>query len=129
MHPLAARRPAHPGDSREILAEDAVCLLDVPVHKTGTAFTKPVDLIVGQAIEAWQALRPSQPKRLDRKTKEHVDMLFSVRAQPVAKDYINTPSSRRCARPASPPPTSAATSPATEPAPPSPASSTTPRSR
>ena len=22
---------------------DAVCLLDVPAHKTGTAFTKPVD--------------------------------------------------------------------------------------
>jgi len=37
------------GDSREILAEDAVCLLDVPVHKTGTTFTKPVDPIVGQA--------------------------------------------------------------------------------
>jgi integrase len=78
-----------PGDSREILAEDAVCLLDVPVHKTGTAFTKPVDPIVGQAIEAWQALRPDQPKRLDRKTAERVDMLFSVRAQPVAKEYIN----------------------------------------
>ena len=77
------------GDSREILAEDAVCLLDVPVHKTGTAFTKPVDPIVGQAIEAWQALRPDQPKRLDRKTGERVDMLFSVRAQPVAKEYIN----------------------------------------
>jgi integrase len=77
------------GDSREILAEDAVCLLDVPVHKTGTAFTKPVDPLLGQAIEAWQALRPSQPKRLDRKTKEHVHMLFSVRAQPVAKVYIN----------------------------------------
>ena len=78
-----------PGDSRDILAEDAVCLLDVPVHKTGTAFTKPVDPIVGQAIEAWQALRPEQPKRLDRKTAERVDMLFSVRAQPVAKEYIN----------------------------------------
>ena len=78
-----------PGDSHDILAEDAVCLLDVPVHKTGTAFTKPVDPIVGQTIEAWQAVRPSQPKRLDRKTGERVDMLFSVRAQPVAKDYIN----------------------------------------
>jgi integrase len=57
-----------PADSREILAEDAVCLLDVPVHKTGTAFTKPVDPIVGQAIETWQALRPAQPRRTDRKT-------------------------------------------------------------
>ena len=78
-----------PGDSKEVLAADAVCLLDVPVHKTGTAFTKPVDPLVGQAIEAWQLLRPQQPKRLDRKTSEHVDLLFSVRAHPVAKNYIN----------------------------------------
>ena len=78
-----------PADSKEVLAQDAVCLLDVPVHKTGTAFTKPVDPLVGQAIEAWQLLRPTQPKRLDRKTSEQVDLLFSVRAHPVAKNYIN----------------------------------------
>jgi integrase len=78
-----------PGDSPDVLAEEAVCLLDVPVHKTGTAFTKPVDPLVGQAIEAWQALRPEQPHTFDRKTNEHVDMLFAVRAQPVAKSYIN----------------------------------------
>jgi integrase len=78
-----------PGNSADVLADDAVCLLDVPVHKTGTAFTKPVDPIVGQAIEAWQALRPGQPRRADRKTGEHADMLFSVRAHPVARDYIN----------------------------------------
>jgi integrase len=78
-----------PGNSREILAADAVCLLDIPVNKTGTAFTKPVDPIIGQAIEAWQALRPAQPPRLDRKTSEHVDLLFSVRAHPVGKTYIN----------------------------------------
>ncbi|MGH3422474.1 MAG: tyrosine-type recombinase/integrase, partial [Streptosporangiaceae bacterium] len=77
------------GDDPRVLARDAVCLLDVPVHKTGTAFTKPVDPIVGQAIEAWQALRPVQPSRLDRKTGEHADILFSVRAHPVARDYIN----------------------------------------
>jgi integrase len=77
------------GDAADVLAGDAVCLLDVPVHKTGTAFTKPVDPIVGQAIETWQARRPGQPSRLDRKTGEHVDLLFCVRAQPVAKDYIN----------------------------------------
>jgi integrase len=77
------------GDAAGVLAEDAVCLLDVPVHKTGTAFTKPVDPIVGQAIEAWQALRPAQPSRLDRKTGEHANILFSVRAHPVARDYIN----------------------------------------
>jgi integrase len=123
----------HPicGDSREVLAGQAVCLLDVPVHKTGTAFTKPVDPIVGQAIEAWQALRPTQPQRLDRKTNERIDLLFSIRAHPVAKNYINrTIIPALCApRPQCPPPTSAATSPATGPARPSPASSTTPRNR
>jgi integrase len=77
------------GDSADILAEDAVCLLDVPVHKTGTAFTKPIDPIVGQAIDVWQALRPAQPARTDRKTGEQANMLFSVRAHPVARDYIN----------------------------------------
>jgi len=78
-----------PGDSADILAEDAVCLLDVPVSRTGTAFTKPVDPVTGQAMEAWQARRPGQPRRLDRKTSEHVDLLFCVRAHPVAKTYIN----------------------------------------
>ena len=61
-----------PGDSARVLARDAVCLLDIPTHKTGTAFTKPVDPLLGQAIEAWQAVRPAQPKMTDRKTGERV---------------------------------------------------------
>ncbi len=77
------------GDARDVLAVDAVCLLDVPVHKTGTAFTKPVDPLLGQAIEAWQTERPPQPATIDRKTGERVDPLFAVRAQPVARTYIN----------------------------------------
>lgn len=43
--------------------DSAVCLLDVPAHKTGTAFTKPVDPLLGQAINAWETLRPRQPKQ------------------------------------------------------------------
>jgi integrase len=77
------------GDARDVLAADAVCLLDVPVHTTGTAFTKPVDPLVGQAIEAWQTVRPTQPATRDRKTGERVDPLFAVRGQPVARTYIN----------------------------------------
>jgi integrase len=76
-------------DSDQVLARDAVCLLDVPTHKTGTAFTKPVDPLLGQAIEAWQAVRPGQPKMLDRKTAERVDYLFAFRARRVANTYIN----------------------------------------
>ena len=78
-----------PGDAPDVLADEAICLLDVPVHKTGTAFTKPVDPLLGQALELWQSIRPEQPKTLDRKTSEYVDILFAIRGHPVAKDYIN----------------------------------------
>ncbi|MEV0623944.1 tyrosine-type recombinase/integrase [Nonomuraea sp. NPDC050404] len=76
-------------DSDEVLARDAVCLLDVPTHKTGTAFTKLVDLLLCQAMAAWQAVRPTQPKLLDRKTGEQVDFLFVFRARGVSKTHIN----------------------------------------
>jgi integrase len=78
-----------PGDSTEVLAQDAVCLLDIPTHKTGTAFTKPVDPLLGKAIEVWQTVRPDQPKMLDRKTGELADFLFALRARHVGKTYIN----------------------------------------
>ena len=77
------------GDSDRVLARDAVCLLDVPVHKTGTAFTKPVDPILGQTLDAWQAMRPSQPQCLDRRTGERVDALFAFRARRISSSYIN----------------------------------------
>jgi integrase len=70
-------------------ARDRVCLLDVPAHKTGTPFTKPVDALVGQAIEAWQAVRPGQPPLPDRRTGERVALLFCLRATRVARDYVN----------------------------------------
>jgi len=80
---------ALPGDSDETLDQDSVCLLDVPVHKTGTAFTKPVDPILGQAIATWEAVRPTQPAVLDRKTSERVHLLFSYRAQSIGRQYLN----------------------------------------
>ena len=80
---------AIPGDSSQILARDAVCLLDVPTNKTGTAFTKPVDPILGHALDAWQALRPSQPHLVDRRTGEQIDPLFAIRARRVCTHYIN----------------------------------------
>jgi len=57
-------------------SESTVCFLDVPVNKTGTAFTKPVDSVVGQAINAWEKVRPAQAKLCDLKTGEMVDFLF-----------------------------------------------------
>lgn len=73
----------------ETLPQRAVCLLEVPVHKTGTAFTKPVDPVVGEAIEVWEKTRPVQPPAVDRKTGELVNVLFCYRARPVPREYLN----------------------------------------
>ncbi|GAA3803651.1 hypothetical protein GCM10022226_24300 [Sphaerisporangium flaviroseum] len=72
-----------------MLARDAICLLDVPTHKTGTSFTKPIDPLMGEAIQAWQAIRPAQPKMVDRRTGEQADFLFAFRARRVPATYIN----------------------------------------
>jgi integrase len=69
--------------------QPAVCLLDVPVNKTTTAFTKPVDQLVGQAIQAWEAARPAQPRFEDRRTGERVDMLLAYRGAQLGEKYIN----------------------------------------
>jgi integrase len=73
----------------EALPETAICLLDIPVNKTGTAFTKPVDPLVGKAILGWEQVRPMQPAFPDRKTGQMVDFLFCYRARPVPREYIN----------------------------------------
>ena len=65
------------------------CLLHVPVHKTGTAFVKPVDSIVGREIEAWEKARPEQPLLLDVKTGELVHFLFVYRTRQVSDRYLN----------------------------------------
>ena len=66
-----------------------MCLLDVPVNKTTTAFTKPVDRIVGDAVKAWELERPTQPAALDEKTGELVHFLFSVRCARFSPSYLN----------------------------------------
>jgi integrase len=71
------------------VSSQSICVLDIPVNKTGTDFTKPVDPHVGRAIEAWAAVRLSQPKCRDRKTGEWVDLLFTHRARPMRREIIN----------------------------------------
>ena len=53
--------------SAQKAASPVICLLDIPVNKTSTAFTKPVDPVVGEAIRAWEVERPVQPVALDDK--------------------------------------------------------------
>jgi len=73
----------------EVLPKDAVCLLDVPVNKTSAAFTKPVDRVVGEAIDQWERLRPAQPPRIDPKTGTRIHYLFFYRGRGVGLAYLN----------------------------------------
>lgn len=66
-----------------------ICLLDVPVHKTGAAFTKPVDAVVGEAVAAWEKVRSAQAPMLDHKTGEMVHFLFIYRGRWMGKAYLN----------------------------------------
>lgn len=83
------RWQADVGSAGERRRDGSVCLLDVPAHKTGTTFTKPVDPLVGEAIAAWQAVRPDQPAIVDPRTGELVELLFCYRARPFDKAYLN----------------------------------------
>ncbi|GBR55386.1 transposase [Neokomagataea thailandica NBRC 106555] len=65
------------------------CLLDVPVNKTSRAFTKPVDPIVGTAIEKWEAERLPHPYSVDDKTGERVNWLFVYKGRRMGAAYIN----------------------------------------
>ena len=74
---------------QEDAQRDRVCLLSVPVNKTGTAYSKPVDKLVGEAIVAWERERPTQPRLVDAKTGELVDFLFLFRFRQVGYGYLN----------------------------------------
>ena len=67
----------------------AVCLLDVPVTKTGGAFTKPVDRLVGDAIGRWEEVRPAHLPLIGHKTGERVDLLFAYRGHRLGSGYVN----------------------------------------
>ena len=72
-----------------VSGDDATCLLDVPTHKTGASYTKPVDPLVGEAIALWKAKRPPQPLLLDAKTAESVAVLYCFRGRRVPPCYLN----------------------------------------
>ena len=69
--------------------DDATCLLDVPTHKTGGSYTKPVDPLVGKAFAVWEAQRKPQPLFIDRKTGERVALVFAWRGRSLATQYFN----------------------------------------
>jgi hypothetical protein len=77
-------------ETGEILAQDAVCFLDVPLNKTMPAYTKAVHPLVGKRIHEWEQVRPrEQLPVVDSKTGEVVQLLFFYRGTRVWTGYIN----------------------------------------
>jgi integrase len=76
--------------TNEVLPKDSVCMLLVPANKTSPTFVKPVDRVVGEAIEAWEQVRTDTPLMLDKKTGENVYFLFAHRTKPTGLQFINT---------------------------------------
>jgi integrase len=66
-----------------------ICLLRVPQNKTSGPFTKPVDPVVGQLIDAWKLVRSPQPDIEDRKTRRRRQHLFTHRGQIFGPTYLN----------------------------------------
>jgi len=75
--------------TEQTLHRDTICFLEVPVNKTGRAFTKPVDRLVGEAIAAWEKVRQQQSKLTDSKTRELVDFLFLDEMRRVSLRYLD----------------------------------------
>src|SRR5205807_4672375 len=69
--------------------DGATCLLDVPTHKTGGSYTKPVDPLVGEFIAECERQRRPQPTFVDRKTGERVVLLFAWRGRALTPLYFN----------------------------------------
>jgi integrase len=84
------QRNGSPGAASEhVHGDDATCLVDVPIHKTGASFTKPVDPLVGEFIARWEERRPMQPLLVDRKTGARFAALFCFRGRAIPTQYIN----------------------------------------
>lgn len=75
---------------RKEASGERVCFLDVPVNKTGSAFTKPVPAVVGERIAEWERLRPKDQRPAVGETTGGMEhFLFSYRNRRLPKGYLN----------------------------------------
>lgn len=73
----------------ETTPRNAACLLEVPAHKLHPPFAKPVDSVVGEAIQLWERRRPTAPALLDEKVGEEVHYLFVYRRRYLGRQFLN----------------------------------------
>jgi integrase len=71
------------------VAANPICYLEVPPSKKHMAYTKPVEALVGEAIMAWERVRPPCPALLDEYTSSQVDYLFCYQGQQLSASYFS----------------------------------------
>ena len=69
--------------------DGSVCLVEVPYSKASAPFSKPVAGAVREAVLAWEAVRPAQPRRVDPKTGHLTDFLLSYKGRRITRSYLN----------------------------------------
>ena len=71
-------------------AQPSICYLMAPTNKYKPEFRKPVAGEVGKALEAWLAIRPTQPAIIDPKTLHPEDKLFCVRGRLIGERLVRS---------------------------------------
>jgi len=66
----------------------AICYLEVPPNKGQAAYTKPVEALVGEAITAWEQIRPDCPALLDEYSGHQVHYLFCYQGRKPGEKYF-----------------------------------------
>ncbi|KAB2892807.1 MAG: tyrosine-type recombinase/integrase [Bacteroidetes bacterium] len=69
--------------------QSRICWLDVPPAKSHGGHTRPVDGVVGDAVQAWAAERPVSEPILDKVTGEYVQLLFQFHQRYMGMGFLN----------------------------------------
>ena len=75
--------------SGEMLPAFEQTMLRVPVNKTAGEFVKPVEAPLGEAIDRWRQVRPTQAALPDPITGRPTHFLFCFRGQRVGTGFVN----------------------------------------
>ncbi|MDT8306618.1 MAG: site-specific integrase [Anaerolineae bacterium] len=84
---LGCVRGAEPKKGEAAAGE--ICHLEVPPNKRQPAYSKPVDALVGEAIAAWEQVRPATAPLIDNYTEETIHYLFCYQGRVPGAKYCN----------------------------------------
>lgn len=76
------------GDEAE-MPDDTECELYIPPSKWRGEYKRPIPMLLGQALEKWEKVRPAQAPLVDKKTGQLVEYLFQYRGKLIGEQFTN----------------------------------------